>query len=121
MTPLQSPEIANITVLLPKELCRKLKKRNEQFDELFFFKKKFDSLHDLLRTNKILTVFELFIFENIVGFLQLTSKAPKSFIILDANDVGTYTTQWNMKKLLPAQHSRTVLKRCSFEIFLRST
>ena len=82
----------------------------------FFFKKKFDSLHDLLRTNEILTVFELFIFENIK---ELNSEAPKFFIRLDANDVGTFTTRWNMKKLMPAQYSRTVLKRRFLENFLR--
>ena len=69
-----------------------------------------------------LTAFELFIFENIKElFRQLRSEAPKTFISLDANDVGTCTTRWNMKKLMPAQYSRTVLKRRSFENFLRLT
>ena len=99
-----------------------MKKRNEEFYELFFFKKKFDSSRDLFRTNKILTVFELFILENIKElFRQLRLEAPKSFIVLDANDVRTYTTRWNMKKLIPAQYNRTVLKRRSLENFLRLT
>ena len=41
--------------------------------------------------------------------------------MLDANDVGTYTTRWNMKTLMPAEYSRTVLKKRSLENFLRST
>ena len=74
-------------------------------------KKKFDFLHDLLRTNEILTVFQLFVLENINElFWQLRSEAPRSFIVLDANDVGTYATRWNMEKLMPAKYSRTVLK-----------
>ena len=98
-----------------------MKKPNDEFYEPFF-KKKFDSLHDLLRTNEILTVFELFVLENIKElFRQLKSEAPKSFIVLDANDVGTYTTRWNMKKLMPAQYSWTVLSRRSLENLLRLT
>ena len=63
-----------------------------------------------------------FVLENIKElFRQLRSEAPKSFIVLDANDVGTYTTRWNMKKLMPAQYSRTVLKRRSLENLLRLT
>ena len=101
----------------------KIEKTQRRILRVIFFKKKFDSLHDLLiRTNEILTVFELFVLENIKEpFRQLTSEAPKSFIVLDANDVGTYTTRWNMKKLMSAQYSRTVLKRRSLENLLRLT
>ena len=100
----------------------KIEKAQRRILRAIFFKKKFDSLHDLLRTNKILTVFELFVLENIKElFRQLRSEAPESFIVLDANDVGTYTTRWNMKKLMPAQYSRTVLKRRSLENLLRLT
>ena len=57
-----------------------------------FFNKKFDSLHDILKTKEILTVFELFIVENIKErFGQLRLKPPKSFIVLDVNGLGTYT------------------------------
>ena len=41
--------------------------------------------------------------------------------MLDANDVGTYTTPLNMKKVTPVQYSRTVLKKRSVENFLRLT
>ena len=41
--------------------------------------------------------------------------------MLDTKDMGTYTTRWNMKKLMPAQYSRTVLKRTSLEKLLRLT
>ena len=100
----------------------KIEKAQRRILRAIFFKTKFDSLHDLLRTNEILTVFELFIFENIKElFRQLRSEAPKSFIMLDSNDMGTYTTRWNMKKLIPAQYSRTVLTRRSLENFLRLT
>ena len=69
-----------------------------------------------------MTVFELFIFENIKElFRQLRSEAPKSFIKLNTDDVGRYTTRWNVKKLIPAQYSRTVPKRRSLENFLRLT
>ena len=92
------------------------------FAKSIFFEKKFDSVHDLLRTKEILTVFELFVLENIKElFRQLRSEAPKSFIVLDAIDVGTYTTRWNMKKLMLTQYSRTVLKRRSLEKLLRLT
>ena len=37
--------------------------------------------------------------------------------MLDANDVATCTTRWNLKILMPAQYSRTVLKRRSSETF----
>ena len=86
------------------------------------FKKQFDSLHDRLRTNEILTVFELVRFANIKElFRQLRSEAPNTFIRQCANDVGTYKTRWNMKKLMPAQYSRTVLKSRSLETFLSLT
>ena len=94
----------------------KIEKAQRRILRAIFFKKKFDFLHDLLRTNKILTVFELFVLENIKELFR-----PKSFIVLDANDVGTYTTRWNMKKWMPAQYSRTVLKRRSLENLLRLT
>ena len=59
-------------------------------------------------------------FENTKELIwQLRSEAPKSFIRLEANHVGTYTTRWNMKKLMPAQYSQSVLKRRSLENFLR--
>ena len=100
----------------------KIEKAQRRILRAIFFKKIFDSLRDLFRTNKILTVFELFILENIKElFRQLRLEAPKSFIVLDANDVRTYTTRWNMKKLIPAQYNRTVLKRRSLENFLRLT
>ena len=100
----------------------KIEEAQRRFLRAIFIKKKFDSLHDLLRTNEILTVFELFIFENTKElFRRLRSEAPKTFIRLDANDVETYATRWNMKKLMPAQYSRTVLKRRSLENFLRLT
>ena len=100
----------------------KIEKAQRRILRAIFFKKKFDSLRDLFRTNKILTVFELFILENIKElFRQLRLEAPKSFIVLDANDVRKYTTRWNMKKLIPAQYNRTVLKRRSLENFLRLT
>ena len=54
-------------------------------------------------------------------FRQFRSEAPESFIMQDAIDVGTFTTRWNMKKLLPAQYNGTVLKRRSIENFLRLT
>ena len=95
----------------------KSEKAQRRILRAIFFKKKFYSLNDLLRTNEILTVFELFIFENIKElFRQLRSEAPKSFIKLNTDDVGRYTTRWNVKKLIPAQYSRTVLKRRSLEI-----
>ena len=98
----------------------KIEKTQRRILRAIFFKKKFDSLHDLLRRNEILTVFELFVLENIKEFFrQLRTEAPKSFIVLD--DVGTYTTRWNMKKLMPSQYSRTVLKRRSLESLLRLT
>ena len=100
----------------------KIEKAQRIILRAIFLKKKFDSLHHRFRTNYILKVFELCIFENIKElFRQLRSEAPKSVIRLDANDVGTYTTRWNMKKLMPAQYSRTVLKRRSSENFLRLT
>ena len=100
----------------------KIEKAQRRVLRAIFFKKKVDSLHDLLKTNEILTVFELFVLENIKElFKQLRSEAPKLLIGLDANDVGTYTTRWNMKKLMPAQYSWTVLKRRSLENLLRLT
>ena len=85
-----------------------------------FFSRNFDSPHDLLRTNEIPIVSELFLFENIKELSrQLRSETPKYFIMLNVNDVRTYTTRWNMKKLMLAQYNRTVLKRRSVENFLR--
>ena len=42
-------------------------------------------------------------------------EAPKSFIMPDVNGMGTYSTRWKMKKLMPAQYSRTDLKMKSLE------
>ena len=77
----------------------KIEKAQRRILRAKFSKKKFDSLHDL-RTKEILTVFELLVLENIKDlFRQLRSKAPESSIVLDAIDVETCTTRWNIKKI----------------------
>ena len=69
-----------------------------------------------------LDTFELFIVENIEErFKQLSLEAPKFFIVLQISSMGTHRIRWNMKKFMPVQYSRTVLKRRSLENFLRLT
>ena len=46
----------------------------------------------MIRTNAILTIFELLIVENIkVFFWQFMVEAPKSFIVLDVNGIFKHT------------------------------
>ena len=77
---------------------------------------KLDSVHESRITKEVLTVFKLFIVE---FFRQLKIEAPKFFIVFNINGIGTYTTRWNMEKVMP-KNSHAVLKRIFFGNWLHS-
>ena len=87
-----------------------------------FFKKKFDSLRDILLDNKTFTVFELCTLEVVKElFKQLGNESAVQYLeILNVSD-EIMTTRWRAKVLLSTTYSRSVTTRISLENTLRKT
>ena len=74
-----------------------------------YFKRKFDSLENVLADNKILTVFELFMVEILKElFRQLKSESPRILLQINQNSDPKFQTRWNKRNLYTPTYSRTV-------------
>ena len=84
-----------------------------------FFKKKMDSITDVLREKGILTVYEFYLAEFLKAlFRQLRSEAPNTYLpeILESNSTNT---RGKTKGLLPSIYSRTLTRKKSLANGLR--
>ena len=74
-----------------------------------YFKRKSDSLENVLADNKILTVFELFMVEILKElFRQLKSESPRILLQINQNSDPKFQTRWNKRNLYTPTYSRTV-------------
>ena len=78
-----------------------------------FFKRKYDSLVNVLQQNKILSVFELYLVELIKELLrQFQKKSPTNFLPqLETNGSRSITTRYQRNHFLPLARGRTLIKR----------
>ena len=77
------------------------------------FKKKMDSITDVLREKGVLTVYELYFAELLEEFFrQLRSEAPKIYLRETLENDST-DTRGETKGLLPSIYSRTITKEKS--------
>ena len=99
-----------------KTNLKKKSKLSEKNFESIFFRKKLDSLADILVENKIFTVSELYIIEMIKEFFkQLRCGVPLQSIDVLKNNRSQYPTRRNSKGLFSSKYNRTVVKKKSVE------
>ena len=89
----------------------KIEMAQRRITRAIFFKKKVDSITDVLREKGILTVYELYFAELLKElFRQLRSEAPNTYLpeFLESNSTDT---RGKIKALLSSIYSRTLTKK----------
>ena len=105
-----------------KTNLKKIENAQRRILRAIFFKKKFDSLRDILLDNKIFTVYELYTLEIVKElFKQLRNVSPVQYLEMPNVTHAIMTTRWRAKGLFSTTYSRTVTKRKSLENTLRKT
>ena len=96
-----------------KSNLRKIEMAQRRILRAIFFKRKYDSLVNVLQKNNILSVFELYLVELIKElFKQFQNKSPTSFLPqLETNVSRSITTRYQKNHSLPLARGRTLIKR----------
>ena len=96
-----------------KSNLRKIQMAQGRILRAIFFKRKYDSLVNVLQQNKILSVFELYLVELIKELLrQFQKKSPTNFLPqLETNGSRSITTRYQRNHFLPLARGRTLNKR----------
>ena len=96
-----------------KNNLKKIEMAQRRILRAIFFKKKYDSLENILGQNKIFTVFELYLVELVKElFRQLQSQSPTNFLPeMNSIAVKKHVTRSKMKGFLPIIRGRTLMKR----------
>ena len=105
-----------------KSNLRKIEMAQRRILRGIFFKKKYDSISNILRRNGVLTVFELYIVEVMKElFRQLQSKSPNLLLSnIEATTNDKIERRSKQKNLLPLTWSRTIVKqKCLTNVLIK--
>ena len=95
-----------------KTNLKKIENAQRRIIRAIFFKKRSESISNLLLENKILTVFELYIEELVKElFKQLRNETPQKIFPEKVAEKNKPTTRWSQKGLFSSTYCRTVVKR----------
>ena len=102
------------------EFEKKIDHAQQRIIRAIFFKKKSDSLQEILQRSKILTVYEIFIVESVKElFRQLRQNGEWKKNCSDMSAQNAYSTR--QKGLFATSYSRTAIQRKSFINFWKKT
>ena len=100
-----------------KTSLKKIENAQRRIIRAIFFKKRSESISNLLLETKVLTVFELYMEELVKElFKQLRTDTPQKFF---PEKVAEKNKRWSQKGLFSSISCRTVVKRKSLENTLR--
>ena len=103
-----------------KTNLKKIENAQPRIIRAIFFKKRFESIANLLSENKVLTVFELYMEELVKElFKQLRNETRQKFFPEKIVEKNNSTTRWGQKGLFCSTYCRTALERKSLENTLR--